>query len=228
MKLDHRTSRTRQIALALALGSWAYAAHAQYRVLPGRVDGDGFPTTAAGICLGDTGTTHCYSPPDPSGKSPFGLNPKATTVGHLDGQDLTLFTAAFSAGGSGELTNYALLSIRKGEFLNLLPKLQLTNQSEFAVWNLTELSPLPILVTADFVWSPYGAQGSNNEQETHFGRHHYAMRVYIYDQATTLYTERVRYTTEKTYPGLDDVDGIKVIGPEQKKILTQLRTMPSH
>jgi hypothetical protein len=218
----------RWTALVLILALGAPLVHTQYRVglyhvVPGRVDSDGFPMTAARICLDDAGTDRCYTPPDFQKGSSFGLNPKATALGQLNGQDLTLFTATFSAGGSGELTNYALLTVRDGGFVNLLPKMQLTNQSEFAVWNLPEFSGSPILVTADFVWNPYGMQGSANEQETHFGHHRYTVQVFMYDSAAGRYAERVKYVTERSYPGLNALDAIKVIDPERRKILAQLR-----
>ena len=155
-------------------------AQTPYRVLQGSVNSDGFPTTAASICLGDTGSAHCYTPSDYQPKSPFGLNAKAVDTGQINGRPLTLFTAIFSA-GAGEVTSYALLTVKDSDFINLLPKLQLTNQSEFAVWNLSEFSNLPILVTADFLWDPYHQLGSNNELESHYGPHRYTIRVLLYD-----------------------------------------------
>ena len=202
-------------------------AQAPYRVLQGSVNSDGFPTTAASICLGETGSAHCYTPSDYQPKSPFGLNAKAVDIGQLNGIPLTLFTAIFSA-GAGEITNYALLTVKDGDFVNLLPKLQLTNQSEFAVWNLSEFSNLPILVTADFLWDPYHQLGSNNELESHYGPHRYTIRVLLYDPATSRYAERLHFDTDRTYPGLNNVDAVKVLTPERKHILSRLRKEGVH
>jgi hypothetical protein len=212
------------IALSIANSG----AQAAYRVLQGRVDSDGFPTTAASICLGDSGSDHCYTPSDYQPKSPFGLNAKALDIGQYNGRPLTLFTAVFSAGGSGELTTYALLTVKDGDFVNLLPKLQLTNQSEFAVWNLPEFSSLPILVTADFLWDPYHQLGSHHELESHYGPHRYTIRVLLYNSATGLYAEQIHFDTDRTYTGLNNVDAIKVLDPERKHILTRLRRESIH
>jgi hypothetical protein len=224
--------QTRQLMLPVLLVLIAVScaisgAQTPYRVLQGSVNSDGFPTTAASICLGDAGSAHCYTPSEYQPKSPFGLNAKAVDIGQLNGRQLTLFTAIFSA-GAGEITNYALLTVKDGDFVNLLPKLQLTNQSEFAVWNLSEFSNLPILVTADFVWDPYHQLGSNNELESHYGPHRYTIRVLLYDPGTSRYAERLHFDTDRTYPGLNNVDAVKVLTPERKHILARLRKESAH
>ena len=202
----------------------AVAPCAQYRVLPGKLDPDGLPTTSARICLGTTEADRCYTPP--SDKYAFGLEPKAQTVAKLSGQDLILFTATFSGGGSGELTNLALLEQRSSEFVNLLPAVQLTNQSEFKLWNLPQFSSLPILATADFVWDFAAMKASNYAEETHFARHRYQIGVYVFDQRTQKYLERVHYVTPKKYPGLDDSDSIRVLDAEKRAILAKLQPGP--
>jgi hypothetical protein len=191
---------------------------AQYRVLPGKLDADGLPTTSARICPGTTGADRGYTAP--SDKYAFGLEPKAQTVAKLNGQDLILFTATFSGGGSGELTNLALLEERSGEFVNLLPVVQLTNQSEFNLWSLPQFSGLPILATADFVWD-------FKSQETHFAPHRYAVNVYAFDPKTARYLQRVHYVTTTKYPGLDDADSVRVLDAEKQAILAKLQPGPS-
>ncbi|HXP11511.1 MAG TPA: hypothetical protein VN828_23600, partial [Acidobacteriaceae bacterium] len=121
-----------------------------------------------------------------------------------------------------------LLTVEGDDFANLLPKLQLTNQSEFDVWNLSEFSSLPILVTADFLWDPYHQLGSHNELESHYGPHRYTIRVLLYDPATARYTEQIHFDTDRTYTGLNNVDAIKVLGPERKHILARLRKAGIH
>jgi hypothetical protein len=76
------------------------------------------PATAARICLGTAETEHCFAPPNSKGYI-FGLEPKATPVGKIDGNELTLFTATFYGCGSGTLTDFSLLTVRNGEFVNL-------------------------------------------------------------------------------------------------------------
>jgi len=191
----------------------------QYRVLPGKTDagefGDCSPMTAARICLGATGTAYCYTPPNDE-NSIFGLEPKAKTVGRLNGQDLTLFSSVSSGCGSGTLTNFALLVVRNGEFVNLLPKVRLTNQSEYKFWNLPRFSNLPVLVTADFVWD-------FKAEETHFAPHRYVVNAYALDTKSGQYIQRARYVTAKKYPGLDDSDSIQVLDAEKVTILAKLR-----
>jgi len=119
-----------------------YKRQGQYRVLPGKTNADGLPETPARICLGAAGTEHCYTPP--SEKYAFGLEPKARIVAKLNGRNLILFTATFSGGGSGKLSNVALLEEQSCDFVNLLPTVQLTDQSEYKLWNLPQLSLIHI------------------------------------------------------------------------------------
>ena len=131
----------------VAISACAINCCAQYRVLPGKADPDGcLPTTPARICLGAVGEAHCYAPPTdkygPSDKEEyiFGLEPNAKAAGRFHGQELTLFTAMFSGCGSGTLTHLSLLTVRGGEFVNLLPKVELTNVSEYKLWTLNQFS----------------------------------------------------------------------------------------
>jgi hypothetical protein len=190
----------------------------QYQILKGKTDPgdmeDCFPKTPARICLGAAGTTHCYAPPSDKDYI-FGLEPKAMPVGQLDGHELTLFTAMFSGCGSGTLTHYSLLTVRNGEFINLLPKVELTNVSEFKLWNLTQFSSLPVLITADFIWNM-------DAGESHFDRHRYKISVYVYDPKSHFYTERIHFNTEKNYSG-GDSNPINALELERPTILAKLQ-----
>jgi len=171
------------------------ASPAQYRVLPGETDRDGcVPKTPARICLGATGMAHCY---EPFGNKDyiFALEPKATPVGQLDGHDLTLFTAMFSGCGSGALTDFSLLTVRDEEFVNLLPKVQLTNQSEYKLWSLPRFSKLPILVNADFIWDFDAMQKSKYKEETHLASHRYRIEAFVFDTKSGRYLKKVHYET---------------------------------
>jgi hypothetical protein len=212
--------------VALALLAGVAVCRAQYRVIQGDLDADGFPTTSARLCLGATGTTHCYTPP--SGEYAFGLEPKTQVVAKLGGKDLILFTATFSGGGSGLLTNFALLTTRNDELVNLLPEVQLTNQSEYRLWNLPRISGMPVLATADFIWDFKAMKESNYTEETHFSRHRYTINVYIFDPKNGRYLQRLSYATTKKYPGLDDGDGIRVLNAERTAILARLQPGRSH
>ncbi len=207
-----------RLAIGLGVFAGAAACYCQYRVLPGKLDPDGLPTTPARICPGASGTEHCYTPP--SDKYVFGLEPKARTAGKLAGRDLILFTATFSGGGSGTLTHFALLEQQSCDFVNLLPTVQLTNQSEYKLWNLPEVSKAPALVTADFVWDI-------DAGETHFAPHRYAVKMYVFDVKVGRYMQRVGYVTAGKYPGLDEKDAIRVLDAERPTILARLQPGPS-
>lgn len=201
-------------AVAMLVAFFTAAGCAQDRVIPGRQDSDGLPTSPARLCVGAAPVESCYEPPSDEFK--FGIAPQARTIASLDGYLLVLFTATFSGGGSGLLTNFALLKIQDGALTDLPPRVQLTDQSEYKIWNLPEVSQLPVLVTADFVWDM-------NAGETHFAPHRYRISAYVFDPLTGKYSERVQYRTKKKYPGEDDVAAIFVIGAEQPVILSALR-----
>jgi hypothetical protein len=189
--------------------------HAQFHVLAGDVDEDGCSgKQPARICTGSSGTEHCYAPPTEMLHT-FGLEPEALPIGDLNGQPLILFFATFSGCGSGTLTDYSLLTIRNGEFVKLSPKIQLTNQSEYKLWDLPRISPQPILVTADFVW--------DFKTETHFSQHRYRIHAYLYDPKAGQYLEKFHFDTTKKYPGLDDVQEIHVLDSEKPNVLTRLQ-----
>jgi len=221
-----RTVAFRASAIAASVLLSAVSCRAQYRVFPGKQDSGRLPTSPARICLGASGTDHCYAPP--SDKYAFGLDPKARKIAQIDGRDITLFTATFSGGGSGDLTSLALLEERAGELVDLLPVVQLTNQSEYKFWSLPDFSSLPVLVTADFVWDFKAMEASNYTEETHFAHHRYGISVYIYDEKTQRFLERIDYITRKKYAGLDDVDSIHVLSAERSVILAKLGQALTH
>jgi len=127
-----------------------------------------------------------------------------------------LFTAMFSGCGSGTLTHLSLLTVRDGEFVDLLPNVELTNQSEFRFWNWPHFSTLPLRVTADFLWD-------FDAGETHFAPHRYEVHVYAFDARTDRYLLRISYATKKKYPGLENSDEVRVLEAENPAILTKLQ-----
>lgn len=212
--------KLRRQAIVLGIFAGAAVCCAQYHVLPGKLDSNGLPTTPARICPGTSGAEHCYTPP--SDKYAFGLEPRARVVGKLDGHDIILFTSTFSGGGSGTLTNLALLEQQSCDFMNLLPTVQLTNQSEYKLWNLPGVSKAPALVTADFVWDFEARKASHDTQETHLAAHRYTVNMYVFDEKLGRYMQRVRYVTTKEYPGLNDKDAVRVLDSERATILARL------
>jgi hypothetical protein len=164
------------------------------------------------LCVGAGNKERCYEPPkqDP----PFALNPNAHEVKVETGARLILFTAESSSGGSGSLTILSLLEDRNNHLIDLLPKVTVTNQSEYCFWDLPNLSAMPVFVTADFVWA---------EGETHFARHRYRITSYAYHKQTGRYVQRDQYVTAKKYPGLDESDTISVLAPEKATIVARLK-----
>jgi hypothetical protein len=183
-----------------------------YRIIDSSTDSDGIPTTAAKLCFGPVPTEQCYTPP--AQNPPFGLGPKAQEIQIATGERAVLFTAESFAGGSGSLTILALLVERAGVLENLLPKVTVTNQSEYQLWKLPRISADPILVTADYLW---------RDGETHFAAHRYRITVYLYDNKASRYSQRDQFATKRKYPGLDDVDSVKVLGPEKAAIIARLK-----
>lgn len=214
-----RTVRFKWIIGVLFAGVCIASCQGQYRILPGEADKDACnPTSPARICLGTVGTAHCYSPPSDKDYI-FGLEPKAKAVGRLNDHELTLFTAMFSGCGSGTLTKFALLTVEMGELVNLLPEVELSNQSEYTFWSLPQLSSLPVLATADFIWD-------FDAGETHFAHHRFGIEAFVFDTKSGRYVQRASYETRKKYPGLDDADEIKVLGLERATIVAKLRHEP--
>lgn len=214
MRRRTRFSGMAGVLLALLISPSAAPSQAQYHLLPGKAGAGGcFPTTPARICLGASGTAHCYAPPSTKDYI-FGLEPKARNIGRFGGLELALFTAMFYGCGSGTLTDFSLLTVRSDEFVDLLPPVRLTNVSEYKIWNLPRLSALPILVTADFIWDFEAG-------ETHFSHHRYTVDAHVFDPKSRQYLKRVHYDTERKYSG-GDVDPIRTLEAEKTAILGKL------
>jgi len=238
LKKEKRSMRFQSSIGLLVANLCLSASQGQYRVLPGKTAPGDFddcdPKTPARICRGETGEAHCYAPPkDKSDSSSddayiFGLEPSARAVARLDGKELTLFTAMFSGCGSGTLTHLSLLTVRDGEFVNLLPKVELTNQSEYMLWSLPHFSNIPVLATADYIWDYNAMEKSKYTEETHFARHRYTISLYIFESKSGRFIQRLQYLTSKKYPGLDDVDEIRVLESERPVILSELRKSSAH
>ena len=207
--------RLARFALTIAFIVAAGRSHAQFQVVPGEIDADGCaPTTPARICFRGTGTPRCYSPIGDKDYI-FGLEPNAKTVGKLDGQALVLFTAMFSGCGSGTLTDLSLLTFRNGSLVNLLPKVRISNQSDQEFWSLPQISDLPVLAVADFIWD-------FKAEEAHFSSHRYSITAFVFDPNSGKYLQRVPYETVKKYPGLDEADSIQVLNAEKSVIVARL------
>lgn len=207
--------RLARLALTIAFIVATEHSRAQFQVTPGETGADGCaPATPARICFRGTDTPRCYSPTSDKNYI-FGLEPYAKTVGQLDGQPLVLFTAMFSGCGSGTLTDVSLLTFRKGNLVNLLPEVRISNQSDQKFWSLPQISDLPVLAMADFIWD-------FKAEETHFSFHRYLITAFVFDPESGKYLQRVRYETVKKYPGLDETNSIQVLNAEKSAIVAKL------
>ena len=207
------------------IGALPYATFPRFKVAEGKLDENGFPTSGAKLCLADEKSV-CYPMPSHTLQGSnqvtydFGLEPHAKILPLTNGGSWALFSAMFSAGGSGTLTGLAILRYQRGAgssgvLINLLPYIGLANVSEHALWSIPSASPYPVLVNADFIW------GSG---ETHFAPHCYTIDAWQFDTATDRYKKTVSYRTSKKYEGGDDSRPIAVLGPERAEIVRRLST----
>jgi len=184
----------------------------------GKLDADGFPTSGATVCvLGRPDI--CFEMPskqeDKDLTYEFGLEPHSERLPLADGGSWVFFTAMFSGGGSGTLTRFAVLRyISEGKIENLLPWVGVTNVSQYAMWNLPEVSPYPVLVLADFVWG---------KGESHFDSHFYNVSAWKFDPKIDHYSGVFEYRTAQKYSGGDYVR-IRVLGPERQEIIRRLKS----
>jgi hypothetical protein len=196
----------------------AEAAFPEYRASAGRLDADGLPTSGAQLCLQKQPV--CFDMPHLAAKgSPsviyeFGLDPKVELVRVGGGGNLVLFAATYSGGGSGLLTRLSMLrySAAKNALEDLLPETTVSEVSNYELWQIPEMSPYPLLVTANMYWD-FG------EQETHFDPHRFAIRVLTYDAKTGKYRQCLSYRTARKYNSEDPI----VLKPEHAAILHRLK-----
>ena len=212
------------IPISIAQGQTVSATHVtefpRFRLISGNIDSDGLPTSGAKLCLLKP-ANDCYQMPSNTGYSSgsvvysYGLDPHSERLSLKSGGSLVFFSAQFSGGGSGTLDSLAILRYENdGEIVNLLPFVGLTSQSERAAWFVPAASSFPILVTAEFVWM---------EGETHFATHFYTVSAYIFNIKNDRYAKAFSYQTSKKYPGLDEVNQVRVLTPEREEILRRLQ-----
>ena len=211
------------ILLSMSL-VFASAQALQSKVSAGKTDADGMPLTGATLCLQSVPAVCFQMPASHNGDVTyeFGLDPHAKLLPWRDRNSVLLFDSMFSGGGSGTLTRYAVLREDCAgpvtHLTNVLPYVALTNNSDHAVWNESEISPYPLLVTADFIWD-------FDAGETHFSQHRFTIAAWRYNPAKDVYVLALSYKTAKKYDGLDASDSINVIAPERPEILRRLHSL---
>ncbi len=200
--------------LAQGENSTALTEFPQYKVYQGVLDEDNFPISAARLCATE-GRPRCFTLAH-SGAEPdkFGLRAQSHRLKLDGGGSIVLFNAN-CGGGSGSADRYVLLrSEPDGHFKNLLPEITVSNQADVATWNLPTVSPLPVFVTADYLWG---------EMEAHYSSHFFEIRMYVYDGAADRYKLRHKYRTSHKYPGIDNWDQApEVLEKERGRIIEML------
>lgn len=191
-----------------------------YKIYPGILDQDNQPVSGARLCLTEA-ESHCFTLAHSGNGSDkdnwlyHGLRVKSQRLKLNSGGSLVLFNAN-SGGGSGSSDRYVLLRFESNrQFKNLLPEIVVTNQADVAAWDLPAVSPMPVLLTADYLW---GAM------EGHYSPHFFAVKIYVYDPQTDRYKLRHKYTTAHKYPGIDNWDQApEILEKERNRIIEVLK-----
>lgn len=191
-----------------------------YRIYPGVLDEDNQPVSGARLCVTE-GESHCFTlahsgtGSDKDSWFYYGLRAKSQRL-KLNGGGAVVFFNANSGGGSGSSDRYVLLrSEPDRHFKNLLPEIIVSNQADVAAWDLPTASPMPVFLTADYLWE--GMEG-------HYSSHFFEIRIYVYDPAADQYKLRHKYRTAHKHPGIDnweEAPGILV--RERNRIIEVLR-----
>ena len=107
---------------------------------------------------------------------------------------------------------------RIDELRNLLPhELEVSNQSQHARWELSEISDAKIFLTANYVWGP---------REAHNSDHRYIVSVYVRrpdDFDALSYYLVVQFMTVRSYSYKNDGELEDVLGAEKQEILSRLK-----
>jgi hypothetical protein len=129
----------------------------EYRIYSGAIHEGGFPVSSARLCTVGA-KPQCFAlAPQTNGADHdqwfyFGVRPTSKRINVGEGGSLVLFNAN-CWGGSGSSDRYVLLQLlADGRLKNLLPEIIVSNQAEVAAWELPTVSPMPVLLTADFLW----------------------------------------------------------------------------
>jgi hypothetical protein len=192
-----------------------------YKVYQGILDEDNFPVSGARLCTTEE-KSHCFTLAPDGEKFDkdswlyFGLRAHSQRLRLNGGGSIVLFNAN-RGGGSGSSDRYVLLRAEPdGRLKNLLPEIIVTNQADVAAWDIPIASPLPVFITADYLWEG---------MEAHYSSHFFEIRIYVYDGTADRYTLRHKYRTAHKYPGIDNWEQApEVLARERGKIIEMLGT----
>jgi len=164
-------------------------------------------TSSAELCLTKTPQI-CYKLP-----SSYNLDPITEKFTSSSGEELVLFLA-HTFGGSGSAYEYALLRSHAGGLTNLLPDVVTSNISDHALWQMPNISTMPVFLTSDYIW----------EDSYHYGDHRHEIRVYIYNDRVAHYEQVLHYATRRRYRSADltEDDRVKVLNAERRTIESKI------
>jgi len=183
----------------------------EYFVTDGESNFDGGPTTPARLCVDSNTTRRCYSLVQKN--HVYSTHAKAEEVKYTKGNKMILFTAADVHGNSAE-KSAALLANRRGELQNLLPEIDDLDESQ--VWNLSDVSAMPIIVTTKYDW--------DIAAECHVCPHRVRITSYVYDTKSGRYAKFDEYETPTKHLWLPYEN---VLESEKDRITTGLKSAMS-
>ena len=96
-----------------------------------------------------------------------------------------------------------LLDEQNQQPVNLLPKVELdsANAGQWDDLLIENLSPMPIIVNANPVWSDDNISNAEDRRRAH----QFAITAYFYDKVTARYTGPINYVTSRKYSNGQDV-----------------------
>lgn len=159
------------ILAALLLAAAAAQAPPKYlghtiTITASEMEDEFFPKGPASICVDLQPKRQCYTAPRAFGRDP------AVEIVQVDRDTTAMLFSAQAGGVSGWSIHFALLQPGDGEKLENLfrPQIEVSNQSEHAIWDVLPISRAKIFVTADYIWGP---------GEGHYATHRYIVSSYV-------------------------------------------------
>jgi len=168
--------------------------------------------TPAEVCAVSTASKLCYTPPPGPRGIGYGYDPVAKKVSLREPDDALLFLPSEFTGTASANTLLALLQIRNGHLVNILPLTTLSVLSDYGLWKEPDISQAPIVVVANYVWG---------EGESRMGSKH---RFYVESftmQPSGDYGLFDKYVTTNKYDSEPGKMG--VLSTERPAILARLR-----
>jgi hypothetical protein len=157
---------------------------------------DEHPVTAK-VCVAEAAPENCYAAE--GSQEHFFTVVKADSLEIAPGKaGLLLWTVEERPNETWTLVSMLVIGIGKeGKLANALPETVLTMQDASQWWTDKQASPYPLITVASLRSDP---------GTTHTGRHRYKVETFEYDPEQNRYVTADKFTTKRSYAGLDDVD----------------------